>query len=1180
MSSINFNNLLSTVTTDSVIRKTVSLNPNNFSQSILQISDQQSRDKNYEKSLEYIRTYIASLQAKINSLVEELNTIYENMLTETLYRRADSKNTAKKINKLTNATTSTIDGTYSSLKDSNVADPDPDKTGIVPTGYDGETRQFQYNPFFGTRAADLSNYYNQTGNSTVSTARAYYQTTDNQHHEFGASALGALGYLWQWDLDRINASYATTMDKFIDSSGILHISANDPAAGGNPAGKYILGGSVYIDPVLSIVNGSANNPSEKLQVNITALQPNRGLADVSGVDAPKKIIPITNLDSWPGFQPGDIEYNNGTGYKFTPAKGNQLFFDTEKWAIVDVDGKEPMMEVLTRVTQETPQVTSIGSIGGGTYAYDSVYQNGSTAGWTNKSLLYNGNQATLRDFGNGEVWEQSGQTNNMSIVNIDLTATIQFQDPLIKYTPYNIEPPGQFTTSSGYVDDGWALYSKDATSGQPWDDSVRQFMRTGVGYAPYNGYRPPQNLGSWEQLHAQAQSGENTVTYDNSNPQIYQKMMLHLTGNSGGWAGGSPSPITGNSGGYASLKGDYSVTARTVKEDYALQRRYTVDEEGNIIDRFGINGYNLTNPTYGHFLGSFQRSNPSHSATNRMGNGIEDYNLYDYVPDPSTAPSLNKVSAIPDIATGDFYYYRENLNQGDTINLNGPNISFDPRATNMDGKLNVTTNRVEIKNTDFAMFGNTFLTYVEQNQDIYNQAKVTSFATWSGESDKDYVANNDTIANGEKDYKMALNFENKDENGVGILSAVRRVHVKIEGEPTIQDNQVDDWDSKTWQKLPILDQKINPWNYDFSTHAYVDDRPNSPPYINTDAQGGDSQIGLSTFADTANFSVTALNTLVSPGYWAPNGSKTVYTNEPWTSGGVKIPNLNVSPDTLTSISGDFTINNPGSYPIYGSSGDNIVKAQYFDGSSWLDIPGSQMQHIGCSGTHGAWGGTFGFSLPAPPAFDGMQIRVIGTFTPYDGSGTFTYPIDGVMDLEANKSTYVNPVYADKIVTKDIVSGSINLNGYRNARIVLNNNTQNSVAGAQVNRIIQYQDNSGSWIDLIANPPQGAISVDLPSSALSGNIKIRAVTTVKAFANSINTPAISDVWNISDLHVIAEPFPDEPKTLGLEMTKGFYNGVEQTGGGIINPISSTEPTYTPTYSAQQSGVQNFYTDING
>ncbi|MFN8578934.1 MAG: hypothetical protein U0354_19070 [Candidatus Sericytochromatia bacterium] len=1154
MASINFNNLLSTVTTDNVIRKTVSLNPNNFSQSILQISDQQSRDKSYEKSLEYIRTYIASLQAKINSLVEELNVIYENMLTETLFRRADSKNTAKKVNKLVNATASTADGTSSSLKDANAADPDPDKTGIVPTGYEGETRLFQYNPFFGTRAADLSNYYNQTGNSTVSTARAYYQTTDNQHHEFGASALGALGYLWQWDVDRINASYATTMDKFIDSSGMLHISPYDPinlVDPNNPttsalkqqSGTFMNGGAIYIDPALAIVG---RNNSEKLQVNITALQPNRGLADISGPDAPKKIIPITNLNTWPGFQPGNITYTNGSGYKFTPPVGNQLFFDTEKWAVVDANGVEPTMEVLTRVTRESPPVDSFGPNYSGVVPYGGLYGTSAAvggSGWINLTRDDGNNPRAVFGHAPG-LWDAGGPTGRNGVHQVDLEKEVTFADTLLAYPT---EPPVQ-TASSGGGDDGWALYVRSGGG--------INSIPTGIG--PWSNPYSPNS--PWTLLRAVA--GPAGINYTGTTTAS-QTMTLHVAGNTSGWAGGSD--------GGAYINGNFSIAARTFREDTATQKRYVVDESGSIIDRFGLTGWN---GNYGHFGGSVQLSNPNHALTNKYGSGYDDYNLYDYVPDPTSAGPSSSVGTIPDVGAGDYFYYRENLNQGDTINLNGPNISFDPRATNMSGMISVSNNRVEIKNTDFAMFGNTFLTYVEQNQDIYNQSKTNSFATWIGESDKDYVANNDTTPNGEKDYKMSLNFENKDENGVGILSSVRRVHVNITGQPTIQDPETDDWDSKTWNKRTILDQQINPWSPDTSTGGIV----------NTDGQSGDSAIPLSISGSSASFDVQSLSTLVTPGYWTPDGATSVYVNMPWNNAQVFTPSLDVQPDRLSGISGEFVID-PSS--TTNTAGDLKVAIQYSnDGVTWTDIPGAeQCTHNPCSGNHG-WNsfsdhpGTvisdgLSFNLPAPPAQDGVtKIRVFGTV-----NGVQRDPIFGTLTLQADKERYVDPVYADKIVTKDIIGTGANLSTYRNARIVLNNNVQTPVAGAQVERVIQFRNNGGAWTDLIANPPQGAITVDLPASA-NGNVDVRAVVRVKAFASPSSTPAVNDIWNISDMRIVGEPIPDEPKTLGLEMTKGFYNGVEQTGGGIINPISSTEATYAPTYASQQSGVQNFYTDING
>ena len=77
MPSINSKNLLSFVTSDYQARRIQNVDPNRFTQTVLQISDQQSRDKYYEKGLEWIRTYVGSLQAKLNAVVEELNNIYD-----------------------------------------------------------------------------------------------------------------------------------------------------------------------------------------------------------------------------------------------------------------------------------------------------------------------------------------------------------------------------------------------------------------------------------------------------------------------------------------------------------------------------------------------------------------------------------------------------------------------------------------------------------------------------------------------------------------------------------------------------------------------------------------------------------------------------------------------------------------------------------------------------------------------------------------------------------------------------------------------------------------------------------------------------------------------------------------------------------------------------------------------
>lgn len=248
MPSINSQSLFNTVTSELTLRKMQDINPNKFTSSVLQMSDQQSRDKNYEKSLEWLRTYVTSLQAKLNSAIEELNSIYETMMTETLYRRADTKDTAKLLNPLAMVNSSACPAAGSA-------------NALDITPYSNNIYNNQYNPLFGSRALDLENYYNLSINQDKSIARSYYENAGNTHHEFGASAFGTLQYLWMWDLDRINASYATTKDSYF-KDGVLYVAPGDPR---------LLTGIASVDPNLTLVGGSANS----LQINETALQPNR-----------------------------------------------------------------------------------------------------------------------------------------------------------------------------------------------------------------------------------------------------------------------------------------------------------------------------------------------------------------------------------------------------------------------------------------------------------------------------------------------------------------------------------------------------------------------------------------------------------------------------------------------------------------------------------------------------------------------------------------------------------------------------------------------------------------------------------------------------------------------------------------------------------------------------------------
>jgi hypothetical protein len=254
MPSINQSSLFTNVTSELGLRNLVKRDPSKFSATLFEISDQQSRDKDYEKGLEWIRTYIGSLQAKLNSTVEELNGLYETMLTDTLYKRADTRDSAKVTN-----------GVEFALTDSCM----PDKE-ITP--YLKYVRNYQYNPLYGARGVDINNQYQGDENATSSTGRINYEDTGAAHHELGASAFGTLNYLWQWDVDRINASYATSLDQYIGADGILYVSPWKAGTNNTVPNPLINNVTVRADPNLTVI-GDVN----KVQVNVTALQPNRGV---------------------------------------------------------------------------------------------------------------------------------------------------------------------------------------------------------------------------------------------------------------------------------------------------------------------------------------------------------------------------------------------------------------------------------------------------------------------------------------------------------------------------------------------------------------------------------------------------------------------------------------------------------------------------------------------------------------------------------------------------------------------------------------------------------------------------------------------------------------------------------------------------------------------------------------
>lgn len=1131
---------------EATIVRTVNMNAQVYNPTILQMGETTSRDKNREKGIEWLRTYIASLESKLNTIVEELNNLYETMLAEIFHKRADAQNTAKLLNKVRGAAFSpTFD-----VPSPHPAGPrDTDQNGttieqaagmdIVP--YDAYIRNYTYNPYFGSRAMDLEKYFNMAETKSNDVARTYYERYNGaDHHEFGASAFATIGYLWLWDVDRINASYATSMDRFIDADGVLHVPTYDPlvsdGSGGSqavdvdgdgepdiipdssldilpdiapynedfeaynigigginqmitdgwyfggdatagtapdygwrimeggttftsvgaadvygngtpgfPGGQghalvqttnsnaafafggtdtwddYSLEGTIgkvngdndetriwfrhngtddqngyyfhiqWADSGFSnhnggntftvdgpngmitnpngdtssgagigirkVVNGaveqlawidrdvsSLNFPAEaggqpatglrvrvdvfgddirvylgqvgdysadlsfdappnppqnyveelwatdssatkfssgklglssssqsswfddlkirgvppsadNLQVNVTALQPNRGVQAAATVG--DRIALDTS--SWAGFSHGDIAYDDAwenptsSGYKFTPEVLYLEVYGKDPngkplYKVVKQDGTEPMMEVLTGVTQQTINLPDFGTYNAGAMAA------GGTAfgGWVNRT----GETISSGAGASSGYWHQrnlyGGNGGGATSVSYDLN----FAKPILQGASETVNISGVL-----YADDGWTINTAPgafpgmpASWSTPYGDGGGRIATTPdlSGAIDYGGGADDTD-GTWTRVWSQGaglpgtgatkttQASVTSSPFSVNTPasgfagQQTAFLVTAIDGDPAGWAGGNATA----SGLWAQL----SVAGRQL-DGTMLVPRYVVDDYGNIRDRFGIAGYG----TYGHSGGSNQitnaNSSPDSPPTPPDATGGDDELLYDYVPHHDlidnnlTIEDLDVVGSLE----SDFFYYREALDEefvywndangdgvvqnnqanpeiqnyvDDETDNNRPNISFDPRRTNLQGKYTVDNGRIYITNTDTPTFGDTVLTYVEQDPNVYNSlrggdapidwntASTTyrqndrkGYVDYLGQfEDVDKVTNNGFGADDVDDYLFNLAFMNQDHHDVGILSAIQKVSVTVTGEPTIQNKQTMTYDS-------------------------------------------------------------------------------------------------------------------------------------------------------------------------------------------------------------------------------------------------------------------------------------------------------------------------------------------------------------------------------------------------
>ena len=96
-----------------------------------------------------------------------------------------------------------------------------------------------------------------------------------------------------------------------------------------------------------------------------------------------------------------------------------------------------------------------------------------------------------------------------------------------------------------------------------------------------------------------------------------------------------------------------------------------------------------------------------------------------YIVDYVNGNIVNLKSALTTTYTG-------SVQINNSIDINRPNISFDARRTNVEGRYTDVNSRVQVSNTDYPMFANSFLTYIEQDPVKLETNKHDTYAQWVG----------------------------------------------------------------------------------------------------------------------------------------------------------------------------------------------------------------------------------------------------------------------------------------------------------------------------------------------------------------------------------------------------------------------------------------------------------------
>ncbi len=184
-------------------------NVNRFQKTIEEMSDRTRLAKEAQDAIEYHQAFMGDLQTKLSEITEKLNNVYRKHMNDQVaflkpqqkYAPTSQLDAVAGLPRIdTNAPGGQLNtgGTYA-----NTAGYPAGSAGLLPYDDFDKIRNFPYNPYFGSKAIDQSD---------KNAIRTFWenpgQIAEDTYRENGAF-WSSLSYLWGWDLDRINATYAT-----------------------------------------------------------------------------------------------------------------------------------------------------------------------------------------------------------------------------------------------------------------------------------------------------------------------------------------------------------------------------------------------------------------------------------------------------------------------------------------------------------------------------------------------------------------------------------------------------------------------------------------------------------------------------------------------------------------------------------------------------------------------------------------------------------------------------------------------------------------------------------------------------------------------------------------------------------------------------------------------------------